>query len=578
MLPPAPDGLRIEVPVLDKSAHGAVVTAAVSWFGGTIALLTFLLNREQKERHNSDLARRERDLAELQRLESEFSALVEAFSSSSVQVRANAAIGLGEIATKPDPRRVNIDGTFLPDSRRLVGFENESDTEYDVEWPSALRSAKTEINFPYFMRVINRLSCALYQWPEYECRSEAVRVLDSLSKWASDGSGFGTDEPLLHELLNRIAESNRTAWWLLQENFTKAVQLGATASELYDILALEARIPNDRFQVSSWRRHESALCLELQEGKLSSPMVQIAANWLEKPKFDRELRERFRVAALCFFDTGLVFAQAARKLNVPPELEVEGILVAVDARLSNLRHTWFEWEKKVIKTLVRKLVSRKIPELGIASFAASPSWLEKRRGLHFEGIRLFGAELQGVNFHGAIMDLAVIEWSDLSAARFGQVGLEAARLRHCICRGTSFEKVFSPDADFAGSIMRGTSFAKATCDNANCEFLACVEVNFTNAMLSKADFSGVTIESSNFSSVEAEGIVLVGATLTGNNWKNAKIAGAKIGQESASDLASFNHTEFIGADFGYYTFDVGGKLVHNGLEDRDLKKLLLGEE
>ncbi len=276
-----------------STIDGSIIGAAVTWTGGLIALLTYFYTYYQKERqHKSQLSatkslederrqqdkefellrdqrereletdrrsqertfeedrerrerdfeaareKRDRDLAELQRLETEFAALVTDFTSDKQASQLNAIIGLSEIAKRPDPRRVNL-GQDLPEIdvehykaiRVFIGQDGNIQRNGD-DWPESWKTYKTERNYPYFLKVASRLLIAIRLWGDEECRIQAIDSLKALADWGKDES---TDEPLLHELANLAAESQRRSWLALG---SQVKEDAVSADEVLSLLRL----------------------------------------------------------------------------------------------------------------------------------------------------------------------------------------------------------------------------------------------------------------------------------------------------------------------------------------------------
>lgn len=575
LLPPAPPILRIDIVPMDKSAHGAVVTAAVSWFGGTIALLTFLLNREQKERHNADLARRERDLAELHRLDAEFAALVEAFSSTSSLVRANAAIGFGEIAMKPDPRLIDENGKVMLRNRSIECLDDSS-VRHRVQWPTALTSYKTEESYPYFMKSVNRLSSALYQWPEADVRSEVLRVLKSLSEWAKDDPVTSTDEPLVHSLVNRLAESNRTAWSLLRERAAAALATGVERSDLMAVMDLKKMIPTRVFESGEWIEEDSPICMALFEETedLSSTQLGIKGAGRQRDKYEAILR--FRTACQYFFDSVNALSEAIRCLATPPErqsAERPWIMQIQASRLDGVLRFF-----KASFRLMQKLRNTETA-WSIADFKDAVTWSDwigTRRNLDLSNVRLFGASIVGASLEGANCDSAILECSQFSFARFFNSTFDRAVLYCSDFDGSHFVSSYCWETQFNKVNLSRVDFTEAWCRDAIFTDIHVFSGKFVSSNFDLSKFSGFSMQYCDMRRASVLNAQFANMFFLDVKWKDAKLAGTKfiLGKPLAECCSA---TDFDDADFNFYEYDEDNGLKPTGKIDTALKAMLIGE-
>lgn len=225
--------LTLAYPASDQF-KSQLVSAGLAWFGGTAALTTFLLTRDQKERHNRGQEKRERELAELQRLESEFSNIVQGLASESVLVQKISVKGISEIAVKPDPRQVSEAGELYYVPRSIVCLHDFSIDRQVVPLRREWRSQKNAQNFPYFLRAVDRLVACITHWEHTASKASAFAALAELGNWAKDDLPTETDEPLLHDLVNKAADLNRNCWESAKESVVEYLLAGGSIERVLE--------------------------------------------------------------------------------------------------------------------------------------------------------------------------------------------------------------------------------------------------------------------------------------------------------------------------------------------------------
>lgn len=485
----------IWAPDITIEPGGQVVMAAATVFGGTIALITFLWNSDQKQRHHEGQLDHERSLSEIQRMETEFALLAQDFASGTALARINAAIGMGDMAMRLDPRHADEDGKPVIDR----------DFDYKREWPDKWRSRKTERNYPFFMRVANRLAAALYMWNEVETRSQALRVLGEMAEWAKDE---GTDEPLMQGLANAIAEANRTAKILVLESAGICLVAGIDRALLPESLGLEGSIVNDTFS-----------------------------------RF-----ENFRVAMAAFLDSVMVDADklpGARAFlsNRPqvPEEELHHKLLA-DLHLAG-KGMWATRDALVITLQYRSKPpdAPDVPRPELPQNQFSPKELEtweaewevfhlqndsclERCNLDLSGTVMYSAILRRVHFEGSDCNLAYFQGALCLDAHFCGVN----------CTGTHFEGVMGFGTHFEGGDFMNASFNSAVLTGAHFDESFCFNTNFRHANCQKSDFNG--------------------AICYGSIFDKTKLFNAEMGQTYGKPT-QFEKREWENADFNEYLVD-----------------------
>lgn len=542
--------IKLPAERVDDSVRGQVIAAAVTWLGGIGALCTFLLNREQKDRlqkeqleeariiedartlkereFETQREKRERDLAELQRLESEFAALVKDFASESVLARINAAIGLRELAIRPDPRRVSPrtskpdldDQRYSDQGTLLITSRGTLDTK--LHWPSEWRTEKCTRNYPYFLRACWRLVAALSYWNEDECKELVVDTLRDLCKWARSP---GTDEPLLHELVQLIANQQKRSYNELQRT---AVHMSESASpELFFSCTI-------------------SLISELQDEYFS--------HYLTFDQFDIASRD-FTAALLNSEYSYSIVVERTPILKPARDAECDGTPIAKTLR--NYHHC-----TQVLCYALQQFssppecssISTDIYKLNDPTLDQFRDSLRSRRNLDLSNVKIFGgnlseANLQGINGPGltimhSMADLTSFHYSSIAGAHFIGVHGDSMQLVAAECEYATFKNARTTSA----------SFVKTRCNYATFLKWEGHRVNFSFASLCGATLSGLTFGTAqsgcNFQAANLLDAELSGAVFGRSNLQSTKLSGSQIGDEGNS--ASFAAANWSEADFRSY--------------------------
>lgn len=568
---PTPFGWRgIPITPVAPSAQGHVITAAVSWVAGTIALVTYWLTRDQKERHHESLleqgrnfeqarAKHERDLAEIQRMETEFAQLAKDFISDDALARINAAIGMGEIAKRLDPRFADESGKPMPDI----------DLNYTIEWPDEWRSLKTERNYPFYMRVAHRLAAALYMWNEEETRSQAIRVLGEMAKWAKDER---TDEPLIHGLANALAEANRSSWHLLLEALTTVIvsvedfwpdELEEQKTVLDELLGL-SRLPLDTSSdqgVEAMYRKEQAVDSFLNE-LISGIQGKSSLTSTSQIETIALANAHVRLSALGMWATRDAFASVMKVRSIPPDLPKDPISQPLEPLTGVIPYR----QQQFLKVRQRC----KLDLQGIRMFYADC------RSAHFEGAdcshaHFEGAHCQGAHFNATLCVKSHFEGgkfynvnfhgSDCTSATFARADCSGSRFTEAECNWTIFTRASCIETDFEQANCKDAIFKATDCTQANFQRAECVLATFKKANCQRASFRWANC---------------IGAHFTYALLRQCKLYRAKMGQDG-NDQAVFKMREWQEADFHKYNWDYDlGEWIATAIIDEDLFEFLSG--
>ncbi|MBL8047176.1 MAG: pentapeptide repeat-containing protein [Chthonomonas sp.] len=404
-----------EVNSLTGNAQGHAISAAVGWIAGSVGLVTFFLNRSQKDQHHvqqlkqarefeNEKERRERELAELSRLETLFAELAEDFSSASTLERINAAIGLAELAQTPDPRRMGPDG-------------EPPEAPYGDH-----KSAKCKDNYPYFLRAANRLAAALHQWEEQSALDEVRKALRQMATFANDE---GTLEPLLHHLANTLADANRTALRV----FVSVLAEGLAFSNpllLRKLSAFCAFLPTTT---------GNARCLnqlrKTMQAKQAFGHLLAARQALKLPgqnQVDTRYLNRFASAAKLLCEARDALAECLQLLSEPPYLR--SLAVRDHPVDTSTRHRMIEIQ-------------------------------HDRRGLYLEETFLAGAVLTEANLQSSILSGADLQEAELSLANLQAAWLRDTNLNQAQLTGASMQDSAMSGARLCGATLSWSSLQGA---------------------------------------------------------------------------------------------------------------------
>ncbi len=472
---------KSDKPSADGSGVSSIqaLTPIVACFGGVVGLWTFFLNREQKERHAREEERRERDLAELQRLEAEFAALAEDFAKDDDGARINAAIGFGEIAQKADPRMV---GKEL--ARRQVRVTINDGEEIISDFPDYLRSQKNPQVYPYFLRAFNRLVASLRVWESQSAIAESVRVMKEIVYWAKDE---GTDELLLHEVCNLMASANKTAWNLicerLQHHKLNSCQKNRIATAASIEYAKHVNVPISIYEFEAEIGARLSLELISEDEDVSNETIL---------EIDRINEENIAFHVRCFCLSSEILCFALQTLSQPPD--------------------WVPFEDERNPPLCSSWVPRLAVRIKAKKYAKEPffalGWLLVRRNLQLTDIVLFGPSLIGANLHcadlsrakllggvvtmaklpGAILENASFKNTQVHSSIFSWTNLFMADFKFAGSATCNFDWAFAHSTIFRETVLSGSSFRMTYLRLADFVASECLSADFSGAYLAQSVF------------------------------------------------------------------------------------------
>jgi len=187
------------------------------------------------------------------------------------------------------------------------------------------------------------------------------------------------------------------------------------------------------------------------------------------------------------------------------------------------------------------------------------------RGRDLRYARLERADLNRVDFTGAMLDGASFVGTDLSNARFqcGDVSelilsSDRERARCTSARGANFTRARLTGARMAGVDLRGAVLEEADLEGAELAHAWLAGANFAGANLEKADLTGgVDMQGANFLVASLQGADLTGAHAQGADFSSAgmqatilthaRLHGASL-RDADLEGASLQYARLLGAD------------------------------
>lgn len=510
----------ITVPTISQTAKGQVIGAAVTFLGGIGALCTFLYNYNQKERtfrHQQQVehqnAKRERDLAEHQRLESDFFNHIQGITSEDSLARANAILGLSEIACRPDPSYIQI-GKSIPDPDQLhyneltIPCKQIGDIQIpSPKWPDDAMTHKSERHYPYFGRAVARLVAALLHQDDLVTRSLIYNSLCKLIRWASHPR---SDEPLLTMLVTELADANKLAWQRTKASYVMWSMLNLDEKSFPAPYVRSLCFKNASHKQTSIRRTElfNQFISELysyarQSGSIEASMSLLPAGPVDKDQVHQRMVLNFAV----LWATRDLLALALRLIDSPPEFRKS-------------RHF-------VTPEILRNAVNNRRP-IDLSGVQLAMADLS---GGNFQAFRLVDSSLFGVIAEGARFQHAELSNNDLRSCILTNSNFFGANIRNC-----RFNNAKLTSAEFSCTSVFRSQFIG--CRGSNCKFnLAQVDSSdFTNGKLVSPKFNTAKLTSVTFTKCRIFSADFEGASVVQCLFAGAMVGGSSL--DKASKLAS----------------------------------------
>ncbi len=512
-------------PLADISTYGAVVAAAVTCIGGSVALITFILSHDQKERHHRDQEKLSRDQSEMQRLQDQFVVLVENLEIKSTIAQLNAITGLGDMSQQIDPGRVSHDGVVSSQRGRIVTYQDFEAQEFQFRWPDEWTSKKAEVNYPYFLRTARRLATALHYWGDETIRLQIISVFERMARFASDDDGADTDQPLLHSLANILADANRLSRIGLIESLAIALDQGVDTrflgNKLFDEMIGESTSMNRNARQLIRVSYVNDLIEDsksLNAKVLARKQVGIAA---ENALYDR---------LMGFIGTQKALSLVLRQFGEPPEVNW------ASRKKVSIEEYPNRWKGRG-KVQLRKARNHDFDDV---EYRHEPDRLRSRRKLNLDGVHLVNMDLSWANLQGASLREADLTGSNLMGARLDIADCTSAIFFGCSCESAQF---FASDC--TESNMSLGSFIDAQFEAASLKGVFMLDANCSEARFVESDMEG------------------------------AKIGTCDFGQNSGQP-AIFKYQEWKFADFSEYRLNRSARVVLQGSCNEPLKIYLAG--
>ncbi|MBI3912460.1 MAG: pentapeptide repeat-containing protein [Armatimonadetes bacterium] len=360
--------------------------AAVTAVGGVVALGTFLLNRSQKQEH-----------FERQALDTQFTDILNRFSSDRPIMRANAAIRLAEMAAQRWPGR-----------------------------PADL----TRENYPFFPRVASQLAAALHMEEDRAVRDEIGKALGRTAEFAKQGN-----QALLYVLISELADANRSA----KKTF---IRLLAHYCSAHEEVTDEVLRPLTNFAPFCVGERDTLACLRdlADSGDCRAAAVCRALGQARDETAAPNapnLLEEIHSAAARLKDTVHALATALRGLSDPR---------GVPSTAPSLRKWAREPELKLQGCFLAgaNLIQAQLQEalLAGAQLQGADLWIAELQEANLFQAQLQGANLRGARLQGANLSQAQLQGADLWRARLQGADLRGAQLDGaCLFRVVVEEKI-----------------------------------------------------------------------------------------------------------------------------------------
>lgn len=505
--PPPPQVLKAapdpkDAPLLDKPGWTYVLPPIITLLGqGAIAWFAwkqFQKNYEQKNREIDDRDRQFKE-AEVSRaaqfkeaegnraaqfrskeLQDQFGDIQNRLASPEPIIRANAALRLAQFGETRKP-----------------GVEDDE--------------PRTKDDCPYFVPVASQLATALYLEPNPAIRKairEAIKNLISFANTKED------DQPLLHALIERLADANRTA----RDNFIRAFAEWTVADEDWQMLqgteyddpeheiwedgeTKAYHLRNNVFgflaSVAPFCREQKTTRLVLEtlitfgarkddEGKPSqgSTFAVQRRKSLQKRKAQKDATEQAKLDALLLPS----LETAAQQLIDTRDALAEGLNALTKPKSFTLPFTP-NWRREHALNLSYCFLS------------GSQIWETHLEGANFSSAHLEGAYLTVSHLEGAHLSMAHLEGANileahLEGAHLFMAHLEGAALRATHLEGADINEAHLDGADLRRAHLEGARLSGAHMERARLEWAHLEGANLTMVDMKGANLYGIWIQES----------------------------------------------------------------------------------
>ena len=154
-----------------------------------------------------------------------------------------------------------------------------------------------------------------------------------------------------------------------------------------------------------------------------------------------------------------------------------------------------------------------------------------------DGLRLERAELEGINFSGAVLPSSFFNHSSLKGANFQSAMLRYSSFLAANLQGADFRSANLEQTDCARANLRGANLQNASLIQS---VLRCAELQGAN--LQGANLLGAQLNDAQFESADLRGATIEYLDAHSANFKNADLRGASL------EDANFTEASFEGAD------------------------------
>jgi uncharacterized protein YjbI with pentapeptide repeats len=485
--------------VTDSASKGQIVAAATAWAGGSLGLWTFFVNVWEKRRAHEQQLQKDREIAELQRLEEPSNQLLHDFSQggpTSLLARVNAAIGLADLAVRPHPGL----------------SEDELAAKADIQPEGA---------YPFFCRAATQLSAALYLYAEPEARARVRKAIRAMAEFTARTRGA---HRLWLFLLEQLADANRQAYETAIQAIDNWVPRANERGDLSPrIKALDDKARALAIRLSPPTRYGHA---HLRLLTLLSEATRLRARQAETdPDIERRKEE-------------------LRGTDTDPEATSR-----LGRALGALEETC-----QGIAECVRVLGAHGAGEARTPGFERGPNlarcWLVQAnlQGANLQKANLQDANLQVANLQGAQLQEANLQGANLQEANLQAAHLDSANLQEANLQKANLQHARLDDAKLQDANLQEAKLEHARLQHANLQNAKLQDANLASVDFTGANLTNAKAKAANLRDAHLPVAVLNAAELRQATMKSCCLSGARLW---AADLA---HADLSMAQLAYADF------------------------
>lgn len=408
--------------------------------------------------------------------------------------------------------------------------------------PGEAKEPKTEENYPYFIDASSQLATALHLESNPAIRKAIREAIKNLVSFASTD---GDDQPLIHALIERLADVNRTA----RDSFIRAFAEWAFADEDCEKLTM-LHFQKLNGDLTHSKSDEGILEQEAAKTRLFGFLASVAP-FCQEQSTTRAVLESLMYWGERHDEKGVLERESlfmvqkkkrAQKCKMKPN-DIESdvlILQLLDTSAQQLIDTRdalagalqslkppTDFPSTELKSFLDRLESQRGKQPihhvsygnGVAKFFAvqqyEQGWKRKLQ------LNLSNSFLCGANLHDAALQGADFFQSDLQGANLGWAQVQGANFNDACLQEASLSLIESQGANFRGAQLQRADLGDAGLQGAN----------LSGADLHEAHLEGSILYQSNLINAKLQGANLINADIQG-----AYIYGTYIREQETGDL------------------------------------------